>query len=316
MPATLGENDPVNVSAELVGEVDLDGIVLVVANDAARSSFTVSSLGGVMAVDANVRPLGRWKRVAPGRGSHATAPSRGLALLSGRDAVVLVGPAGDVVWSYPHRRWADYEAGCTWFDRTGQPYAVVPGDSSDRCVVVRFDIESGRPLAGVPIRADEPAGISPIHHRDGWVGLSEGEGQDAARAWWVRSTGQRDGVDGLEVLDAGWDDWVLCDVDRSGSKIITVPHGCPGPLVVRSFPDLQAVRAVESPDDEHGWDHTACFAGEMIVSRLYGTHDRIVAVDPAGTVHDLHLGGDDLIPAAADSWLTVTRTSIRRYKLT
>jgi hypothetical protein len=159
-----------------------------------------------------------------------------------------------------------------------------------------------------------PPGIAPIHHHDGWVGLSEGEGQDAARAWWVRSTQQPDGSDGIEVLDAGWDHWVLCDVDQAGSQIIAVPHRRPGPLIVRSFPDLTPVRAIKSPHDDHSWDHTACFGGDMIVRRLYGTHDRIVAIDPAGAIHDLHLDGEDLIPAAADSWLTVSRTAVRRYK--
>jgi len=178
-----------------------------------------------MAADANLRPLGRWKLAAPGRGSHATAPSRGMTLVSGQDAVVLVGPADDVVWTYPHRRWADYEAGCTWFDGSGQPCAVVPGESSDRCLVVRFDIESGRRRAGVPIQADEPAGITPIHHHDGCVGLSDGEGQDAARAWWVRSTQQPDGSDGIEVLDAGWDHWVLCDVTRPAPRSSPCPTG-------------------------------------------------------------------------------------------
>lgn len=39
----------------------------------------------------------------------------------------------------------------------------------------------GQPLAAKPIRA-EPGGIFPVHHPDGWVGLSEGEGQEAAQA--------------------------------------------------------------------------------------------------------------------------------------
>ena len=60
-------------------------------------------------------------------------------------------------------------------------------------------------LEGAPIEG-APAGIEPIYHPDGWVGLSEGEGQDATRAWWVRSAGQSPGQIRIEVLDAGWDD--------------------------------------------------------------------------------------------------------------
>jgi hypothetical protein len=32
-----------------------------------------------------------------------------------------------------------------------------------------------------------PAGIVPVHHPDGRVGLDEGDGQAATRAWWGRS---------------------------------------------------------------------------------------------------------------------------------
>jgi hypothetical protein len=66
--------------------------------------------------------------------------------------------------------------GCTWFDEAGQPYAVVPAASYDHCLVVRL------------ARGHIP-GTSP-----GWlVGLSEGEGQEAAQAWWVGSAAQPSG---------------------------------------------------------------------------------------------------------------------------
>lgn len=64
-------------------------------------------------------------------------------------------------------------------------HTVVPAGSYDHCLVVCLDLDSGEPLAEAQIDA-APAGISPVHHPDGWVGLSEGEGQDAVRAWWVR----------------------------------------------------------------------------------------------------------------------------------
>jgi len=179
--------------------------------------------------------------------------------------------------------------------------------------VLRLDLKSGRPLATAPIEA-APAGISPIHHPDGWVGLSEGEGQDATRAWWIRSTDEGHGQVGIEVLDAGWDDWVLSDVDSTGTKIITTPHGA-GPLLVRSFPNLEPQRQIDPPDDEHGWDYTACFAGDMVVNRLIGPHERLVAIGPDDVVHDIGDESGWLIPAAGDSWLAATQTTLRRWRM-
>lgn len=87
-------------------------------------------------------------------------------------------------------------------------------------------------MGQTPIEA-APAGISPVHHPDGWVGLSEGEGQDAVRARWIRPHGQPAGQIHLDVIEAGWDDWVLSDVDPSGTRIITTPRRS-GPLLVRA----------------------------------------------------------------------------------
>lgn len=84
-------------------------------------------------------------------------------------------------------------------------------------------VTEARPLAQTPVKA-RPAGIIPVHHPDGWVGPSEGEGQEAARAWWVRSASQPPGQKRIEVLDGGWGDWILSDANPAGSMIITTPH--------------------------------------------------------------------------------------------
>ena len=173
--------------------------------------------------------------------------------------------------------------GCTWFDEAGQPYAVVPAASYDHCLVVRLAPDSGQQPATAPVRA-WPEGISPVHHPDGWVGLSEGEGQEAAKAWWVRSAAEPSGQL-IEVLDGGWSDWILVDVDPSGSKIITTPHQG-GPILVRSFPSLEIVRSVAPPPGEY-WDFKAFFAGNMIVSALKGQEERFVAIAPHGKIADL-----------------------------
>ena len=141
----------------------------------------------------------------------------------------------------------------SWWTKPLAWSAFVPAVSYDHRLVICLDLDSGQPLAVAPIRA-APEGIAAVHHTDGWVGLSEGEGQDAARTWWVRSASQFPGQMRIEVLDGGWDDWVLADVNASGSKIITTPHR-DGPLLVRSFPGLEVIRAVEPPPGEY-WDST------------------------------------------------------------
>lgn len=109
---------------------------------------------------------------------------------------------------------------------------------------IRPDERMSRPLAAAPLMA-EPAGIHPIHQPGGWVGLSEGEGQDTARAWWIRPVDRATEGTGLRVVDAGWDDWVLSDADPLGSRIITTSHDG-GRLVTRSFPhDLRGRTAEE-----------------------------------------------------------------------
>jgi hypothetical protein len=302
---------------ETLAEAVLDQVGMVVANDSARSSFSVVSGGDLLALDADLNVLHRWPLGPAGRGWHASLPDRRLALISGRDDVRLLGEAGQTIWAYRHAAWSGaFESGCTWFDTAGEPYAVVPAASYGHCLVIRFDLRSGAPLGEVGIQA-APAGIEPVHHPDGWVGLSEGEGQDAARAWWVRSATLPEDLSRIEVRDAGWDHWVLSDVDSSGVRVITTPHGG-GPLAVRSFPDLEVLLSVDSPCDDEFWDYTACFAGEgLIVGKLIGASERLVAIDLNGEVHDLAEQDQGwLIPGADNTWLSATRTTIRRRRLT
>jgi hypothetical protein len=303
-------------TVETVSAVVLDQVGMVVANDSARSSFTVVSGDALLALNPDLNVLSRWP-LRPGEQKwHASSPDRGLALISGRSEVRLLGEAGQTIWAYPHNTWAYYEAGCTWFDSAGQPYAVIPAFHG-YCWVTRFGLQTGAPVAMTSIRA-EPAGIVPVHHHDGWVGLSEGEGQDAARAWWVRSADPPGGPARIELIDAGWDDWVLSDVHQSGRTIITTTHRT-GPLAVRSFPGLQVLLSVDPPRPagHGGWDFTACFVGDgMIVSKLLGHDERIAAIDLNGEVHDLGEQEEgELIPAAHGTWLSATRTTIRRCRL-
>lgn len=303
------------IATETLAEIALDGSVRVLgANDAARSSFTVLTRDSLAALSPGLDVLGEWPVDPQHFGHHATCPNRGLALISGPDEVRLLDHAGRARWRYPHPPWSGrFRSGCTWFDEAGQSYAVVPAASYDHCLVVCLDLDSGQPLAVKPIRA-APEGISPVHHPDGWVGLSEGEGQEAVRAWWVRSAAQPSGQPRIEVLDAGWGDWILADVDPAGSKIITAPHP-DGPLLVRSFPSLEIVRSVEPPPGEH-WGCHALFAGNMIVSMLRGEAERHVAIDRRGRITDLDQSeAIYLIPAGHDTWLAITETTIQRRKM-
>jgi hypothetical protein len=320
------ENDPVMARVvETLAETVLDRVRMVVANNSARSSFSVVSGGDLLALDADLNVLHRWKWPAgsldrglgrAGLGWHASLPSRGLALISGPDAVWLLGEAGQTIWAYSHTAWqGNFESGCTWFDAAGEPYAVIPAASYDHCLVIRFDLESGAPLAEVAIDA-APAGIHPVHHPDGWVGLSEGEGQDAARAWWVRSATSPGGPCRIEVRDAGWDDWVVSDVHPSGMAIITTPHSGRA-LAVRSFSDLEVLLSADPPGDDEFWADTACFAGEgVIVGKLEGASERLVAIDLNGETHDLAQQEEGwLIPGANYTWLAATGRTIRRCRL-
>jgi hypothetical protein len=309
------ENGPVTVVMEVLAEIVLGQVGVVAANDSVRSSFTVAAGDSVLALDAGLDVVGQWSAGPPSRGWHSTSPGQGLALISGPEEVRLLDRASHVLWRHQHTPWSGgFESGCTWFDRSGQPHAVVPAPSYDGCLVLRLDLESGQPLAQAPINA-APAGISPVHHPDGWVGLSEGEGQDATRAWWIRPASQSSGQTRIDILDAGWDDWVLSDVDPSGSKVITTPHNS-GPLLVRSFPSLDVLRVIDTPSSGAYWDFTACFAGDMLVNRLIGDQERLVAISQDDTVHDVD-GQEDgwLIPAAHGTWLAATRTTIHRCRI-
>ena len=310
------QNVQVTIVTETLAEIVLDGkIRLLGANDAARSSFTAQAGDSLIALGPGLDVLGRWPVDPQHRGHHATCPDRGLALISGRDEVRLVDHTGRVRWRYPHPPWEGaFESGCTWFDAAGQPHAVIPDASYDHCLVVCLDLDSGQPRAESAIRA-RPAGISTVYHPDGWVGLSEGEGQDAAQAWWVRSVSHSPGEMSIEVLDGGWKSWIFIDVDPSGSKVITTPH-MGGPILVRSFPSLEIVRSIEPPPGE-SWIERAFFAGEMIVGGFGAQEDRFVAISERGRIIDLDQPeARYLVPADHGTWMAVTQTVIRRCQMT
>ncbi|MBO0804507.1 MAG: hypothetical protein J2P25_15710 [Nocardiopsaceae bacterium] len=316
------------LEAEVVAEARLDRIRSVIETDGTRSAFTVEAGDGLLVLDPDLTVQDEWRTSLPRRGTHAADPARGIALISDSDQVRLIDRRGRLLWSHEHVPWKPgrgFEAGCAWFDHGGDAYAVVPEPSFEGCHIVRLDIGSGQVKARSLIEA-VPAGITPVHHRDGWVGLSEGEGQDGLRAWWVRSRPEPSPE--FDLLDGGWDDEILVDVDPTGTRILNAtPDG--GPLQVRSFPGLDVLRIIEPPegDEDRGWDWSACFADDFIISKLTN-YDRdtedLLAVAPDGTIHSLGItyrldtdyDGEDLTPAGDGTWLMTSKTGIRRYCLT
>ena len=107
---------------------------------------------------------------------------------------------------------------------------------------------------------------------------------------------------------------MLADVHPSGKLVVTAPHGT-GPLLIRSFPDLEILQRVAAPSADTFWDLTACFAGTQMVARLSGQPEVTVAVHGDGKLEPLAVGDGWLVPAAHRTWLTVEPERIRRWRL-
>jgi hypothetical protein len=302
------------MDVRLVARLDADEFGMVSANDHRRRSLTVAADGRLHIVKAeDLSIVHTWPLEDSAEGWHSTRLDQRIALISDRDRVTLLETAGTARWSFGHAPWSGArESGCAWFDERGRAFAVVPAQDDARCSIVQLDLVTGTPVAEVSVAA-QPAGIRPIvRHPDGWVGLSEGEGQDAARAWWVRVAD--DGGGPMELLEAGWDDVILADVGAAGQQILTTPHGGAGPLTVRSFPDFTVLRQIASPGPDQSWSEIACFVGRHIVARLTDDNETTVAIGPDDRIMPIDVDEGWLVPGA-DSWLTVGRTRLGRWSL-
>jgi hypothetical protein len=315
--ATVPENKSVKIEAEELAHIHLDQVHRNVANDGARSSLTVFSTDRLLALDPGLNVIGEWPTgpVADSAGWHATDPKRKLALVSDDAEVRMIDQRGRAVWRHQHDPWHG-QSGCAWFDESGEPYAITPEPLSGGCRVVRLDLQTGQPRAHKPVYA-APDAVTPVHHRDGWVGLTtEEKWEEGNRAWWVRSHAKPSAD--FDVIEAGWNGWYLTDVDRSGTRILTT--SVDEPILVRSFPGLDVIRTIEPPAEDHQWG-SACFADDLIittVSDLRTGDETRGAIDPAGTFHPMDSHGELewLSPAADGTWLIATPTSIRRYRAT
>lgn len=299
--------------AEQVAELSRDGIEMVVANDAERSSFSVKtsqSLLLISGVDLSV--LHRWQLgpdpTSPfdGWGTHGASVHGPVALVATPDAVQMLEPDGSLRWSFPHASWAGIGTGCAWFDAEGTPFAVVAAGDGTACTIVALDLTSGAQRAAYRLEPNDPAGMAPLHHPGSWVGIAESEGENASRAWWVRPSNH-----GLTVLAAPWDDEDLSDVGRAGSQILTtaLDTGC---LRIRSFPGLRVMREIIVGGENFVLG--ACFAHTMIVARLY-YRGVTVAIDKENRIDELEVDDGWVLPAAAGTWLSVRKDTLRRWSL-
>ena len=210
--------------AEQVAELTHDGIQMVVANDAERTSFSVKSGQSLLLISGDdLSVLHRWQ-LAPGPtspfdgwGTHSSTVHGPVALVATPDAVRMLEADGSRRWSFHHPSWAGVGTGCAWFDADGMPLAVVAAGDGAACRVVALDPASGAELGSSRLEPNDPAGMTPLHQPGGWVGIAESEGENASRVWWVRSSNH-----GLRVLSAPWDDENLCDVDSAGSQVLSL----------------------------------------------------------------------------------------------
>jgi hypothetical protein len=301
---------------EPIASVDIEAFWFVAANDAGRSSFTVSAPDRLRALSGtDLSVVAEWpipdSDDPVGRG-HATSPELGLALVCGVSSVRLLRRDGTVAWTYGHTPWSgDFECGCAWFDAAGRPWAVVCAPDWTGCLIVRFDVDTGEIVDQVHIEA-APNAIRPVHHPDGWVGLDEGEGQDRSATWWVRA--RPDGT--VDVVEAGWYDQVFADVHPGGDRVNTTGHCHVGPVVVRSFPDLLPERELVPPGEEL-WGYEALFVTDRILIRQQ--QDDLLLVDDRGSIDRLDVPVrrwiNQLVSAADDTWLVVEPDRIQRWAL-
>jgi len=301
------------VRAKQVAEFRHDRIELVVANEAERGTLCVKAGDSLMLLSGDdLSLIHEWRvgaepsLLTDGWGAHGASGAGPVALLSTPAAVRLHDSDGSIRWSFVHPSWVGIGTGCAWFGPNDQPYAVVPSGDGAVCRIVALDLATGAELADHRIEPYDPAGMTPLHQPEGWVGVAESEGENASRAWWVRPS-----ESGIEVLSAPWDDEHLSDVDASGELILTTAL-YRGPVRLRSFPSLDLQREIRVKDEDFVFG--ACFVHPYIVAHLYN-RAVTVAIDEEDRVEELEVDDGWIVPAAAGSWVSVRQDTLRLWSL-
>src|SRR5262249_37623534 len=181
--------------------------------------------------------------------------------VAGHADVSLIDLRGRVLWSTRHYAWGENgsESGSCAVDVEGEHvWATAPSKAGDVWQVL--DAKNGKVLGFAPLRCNA-AGSEVLLHPDGeHVGLSVGEGQDAARIYWGSL---RKGE--LQVIEHEAQDRVLCDIHPTGSMFLTTPHR-QGPLALHSFPSGKVVTTRDpsaiDTKNEDSFDFVAAFIDE------------------------------------------------------
>ncbi|MDO5286943.1 MAG: hypothetical protein Q4G45_09025 [Actinomycetia bacterium] len=262
----------------------------------------------LLLLDSNPHILASWPLPDDVVGIADADPMTDTVIF-GHSAAVVLQQHGEEVWRLPHAEWGgDFESAGAWL-RSGHAWTIVPDDLHEKCELVRL-----RPLTGEVTGVAEidaaPSGIELVPFPDGWLGIGLGEGQDAARAWFLKTD-----EDELTLREAPWDDRILSDVHASGRWIVTTPQTGDGPIQVLSWPDLEPVWEITVPAiPESCWLESAVFVGDDLVAafvpgdREEGECLRIPPHDPITKV----AGEIWPAPGGTDYWLEYDGTRLTR----
>ena len=196
----------------------------------------------MLAVDANLEDIARFKLPADAFGTHGIRPSLDLAVVSAESRVVAIDRDGMVLWEVHHPAWggSDSERGSCWFSADGlYVWAHVPTSRGpDEWILIEGSTGA---LVGRVALACYSAGSSFIRHpNSNMVGLSVGEGQDGSETYFGRV---EDGQPVVERLDDRTR--VLVSFSPDGDYFLTTPHS-EGPLQLHRLSDGAVITSLDA----------------------------------------------------------------------
>lgn len=216
---------------------------------------------------------------------------------------------GDTLWRRGHVAWRSEQSGGTWLSRDNA-WAVVPSADRKNGELIRMELGTGEVTATTQIGL-VPAGIELVSGVEDLIGITTGSGL-SARAWFLRC----DQTPG-ELVEAPWRDRVLADIHASGQYVLTTPSNGQGPLVVHSWPGLDPVWTIETPDlPGSAWLSSAVFVGDDLVAGFDpGSRFRGECMLISRNQDMERVGGDSWpAPGGKDFWLEYDGKRLIRRK--